>query len=58
MGALAAIFEFLAISRTVLDVVLNFAAVAFVVTLDKAAFQLSSLGFLGEQSEKISGTWF
>jgi hypothetical protein len=45
MGALAAIFEFLTLPRTVLDVFLNFAAVVFVVTLDKATFQeLCSLG--------------
>jgi hypothetical protein len=59
---LAAIFEFITVSRTVLDVFLNFAAVAFVMTLDGVAFQLASHGFLGEScqssTQKVSGTYF
>ena len=59
---LAAMFEFITVSHTVLDVFLNFAAVAFVMTLDGVAFRLASHGFLGEScqsyTEIVSGTYF
>jgi uncharacterized membrane protein len=59
---LAAIFELISVSQSVLDVLLNFAAVAIVMKLDVVFFQLASLGFLGEscqfQTEEVSGTYF
>ena len=61
-SGLAAIFELISVSQSVLDVLLNFAAVAIVMTLDGVFFRLASLGFLGEkcrrQTEIVSGTYF
>ena len=59
---LVTIFVMIGVSRNVLDVLLNFAAVAMVMKLDVTAFRLASLGFLGEscqfQTEEVSGTYF
>ena len=49
---LAVTFMLVVTSATVLNVLLNFAAVQFVTSLDEAIFELSEMGFLGRRNQR------
>ena len=57
---LSVTFVLVVTSETVLGVLLNFAAVQFVASLDQVVFSLSSLGFLGKanqrETDRVSNT--
>ena len=55
-GTFGLIVTFLLVvkSSTVLDVLLNFAAAEFVVSLDEAAFEVCKLGFFGDSVKKAT----